>query len=139
VCGAERLAVGGLQRGAADGANAGGASVRIDASGNIILNGTIAADGGNVQPEWGGRSGGAIWINCWNFTGPAGTHLTAKGGQTASGGGRIAVWYAHFREYQGTNSVAAGVNTANGIYNGFPGTYVEVYAPPPQGMFFMVR
>jgi hypothetical protein len=116
-----------------EGGGNGGGSVQLEASDTLTLNGIIVANGGDADLDWGGGgSGGAIWITCRRFHGPAGTHLTAKGGITASGGGgggggRIAIAYSGSFQYQGTNTVAGGINTAYGAaYNGGAGTYVQV-------------
>jgi hypothetical protein len=116
-----------------EGGGNGGGSVRLDVADRLTVNGSITADGDDAQIDWGGGgSGGAIWITCRRFLGPAGTHLTAKGGITASGGGgggggRIAIAYSGSFQYQGTNTVAGGINTAYGAaYNGGAGTYVQV-------------
>ena len=113
----------------------GGGSVRIDASGTIMLNGTINADGADCSIDWGGGgSGGAIWINCGFFAGSTGTNLTARGGSTrgaingncgGGGGGRIALHYSG-NTYLGTHNISGGLNTDDSAYNGSIGSYVEV-------------
>ncbi len=113
----------------------GGGSVRIDATGNVILNGTINADGDDCTLDWGGGgSGGAIWISCRNFYGAAGVNMTARGGSAnanggSGGGGRIALMYEDVFSYEGTNSVAGGTNSVTTEYDGGDGTYVQLVEP----------
>ena len=76
----------------------GGGVVRIEASGSVTVDGTIAADGGDQPTSRGaGGSGGSVYITCRTFEGTAGT-VSADGGQSggiagAPAGGRIAVLY----------------------------------------------
>ena len=75
----------------------GGGAIRIVAT-NVVLNGTISANGANDVVNYG-PSGGAVWIQCKTLSG-AGS-ITADGGYQASGrlsgellpggGGRIAL------------------------------------------------
>jgi hypothetical protein len=132
-----------------EGGGNGGGSVRVEAAGRFILNGLVNADGQiNQGGAWGGGgSGGAIWIDCREFAGAAGTRLTARGGDGnwgggGGGGGRIAIWYTRLFTYAGTNSVAGGVRTGSGWAgneDGTNGTYVAVFNPPPKGSIFLVR
>ncbi len=79
----------------------GGGVVRIQAAGQVLVNGTITANGTNgVGAGWngGGGAGGSIVIQCEMFGGGAAGLLTAAGGNMAGdgtpgggGGGRIAV------------------------------------------------
>ncbi len=77
----------------------GGGLLRLHATGDVILNGTINVNG---QGWWsnssrGGGSGGGVWITCANFIPGANAKITAKGGghsiaaSPAGGGGRVAV------------------------------------------------
>ena len=72
----------------------GGASIRIAAK-DITLDGTITANGADVDGNCG--SGGAIWITCSTLTPSKTAVLSARGGQWdacnhfCGGGGRIAV------------------------------------------------
>ena len=82
----------------------GGGVVRIVATGDVTVDGTISANGGSMS-GYGGQagSGGSVWISCRSLSG-AGT-ISAKGGDGYSintgasrealpaGGGRIAVDY----------------------------------------------
>ena len=73
----------------------GGGVVRISASGTVVINGMINADGGYGYQ--GGPSGGSVLIECHSFAG-AGT-LSARAidqahGTAGGGGGRIAVHYS---------------------------------------------
>ncbi len=76
----------------------GGGSVRLEASGRVVVDGTIDADAFAYTGGWSGvGSGGAIWISCLTFGG--GGTLRAIGDtagnqdSTGGGGGRIAVHY----------------------------------------------
>ncbi len=87
----------------------GGGAVRIEASGEVTVNGTVSANGRNGgvagQAGGGGGSGGAIFITCASFGGNTNGLLQANGGKGstdagyiqyaygAGGGGRIAVVY----------------------------------------------
>jgi hypothetical protein len=92
-------AAGGASWGSGIGGNGGGA-VRIEASGAVLINGTISANGGSGIPSyWGGGSGGGIYITCGTFAGTNGV-IRANGvnGSTAGtstpgggGGGRVAI------------------------------------------------
>jgi hypothetical protein len=92
---------GGGGRAPSEQGDAGGGAVWIEASGSVLLNGTISADG--EEPGYrgnrGGGSGGSIYIACNTFVSTNGI-LRAEGsdvgdgaGQTGigGGGGRIAV------------------------------------------------
>ena len=78
----------------------GGGVVRIAASGNVCVNGTISADGQNVGNS-GAGAGGSIYITCRTYSGTTGS-IHANGGWllgfvsvygAPSGGGRIAIVY----------------------------------------------
>ena len=75
----------------------GGGAVRIQASGEVAVNGTITADGGVGSGGYGAGSGGGVYITCRTFTGGTGL-IVANGGPStdvnysgSGGGGRIAV------------------------------------------------
>ena len=78
---------------------AGGGAIRIEATDEVALYGTLTANGGNgAITHASGGSGGAILINCRTFAGGQTGLLSAKGGTGsvrggAGGGGRIAVVY----------------------------------------------
>lgn len=84
----------------------GGGAVRIDATGHVLVNGTITAEGGSysVQAFAASGSGGSILINCRTFASTNGTVSVAGalGGPGWGGegeacgdgaGGRIAIHY----------------------------------------------
>ena len=93
---------GGKSKSYAGGGHGGGA-VRIEASGQVILNGTISANGLSPTHNYsGGGSGGGVHITAGAFGGTNGL-IRANGGASGSavaasggsgGGGRIAVHYA---------------------------------------------
>ncbi len=145
-------------------AGAGGGVVRIQARGDISLQGSLLANG---EPGWGwnsgGGAGGAILVDCDGFAGAATASLSANGGKGSGdlsgsgGGGRIAVWCggaAAERErilsgdmtrvalssswdtYIGTTSVTNGVNV-KGV--ALPGTAVFVAVLPRSGTLMMVN
>ncbi len=79
----------------------GGGAVRIAASGTVMIEGTVTANGsGSTGTGGGGGSGGAIFITCNRFGGSSNGLLQANGGGGfpvyggGGGGGRIAVHYA---------------------------------------------
>jgi len=87
------------QLGGSGNPGAGGGAVRIAASGTVVINGTITANGQNAGGYSGnaGGSGGSIFITCQTFASSNGI-LRANGGNDAGsagagGGGRIAVIY----------------------------------------------
>jgi len=84
---------------------AGGGLARIDADGDIFLNGTINASGGDYGGNHSsGGSGGGILMVAEAFTGTGA--MTADGGNgyssaaaaSGGGGGRIAIWYGSYTE-----------------------------------------
>ncbi|MDD5706126.1 MAG: G8 domain-containing protein [Kiritimatiellae bacterium] len=106
----------------------GGGTVRIEATGNVTLDGTLSARGSIPQAyaaggPSGGGSGGAIYVSCRRFTAGASAIVRADGGNGflysnpdrsggGGGGGRIAVWSKSLaRHPSNTVSVAGGVGT----------------------------
>lgn len=97
----------------------GGGAVRIDATGDVTVNGSISANGGDASgPGGSGGSGGSVWITCNTIQGN-GT-VSAKGGAPkilwagegsggGGGGGRIAVNYTPSAQSNVTCSVAFSV------------------------------
>lgn len=87
--------------GTTGGGSGGGVAMLKSTSGNIIVNGSINANGGvgNAIPYGSGGSGGSIWLQATTVTG-TGT-LTANGANpysnsgAAGGGGRIAFTYSN--------------------------------------------
>ena len=88
-----------------DHAGFGGGVVRVDVTGEIVVDGTVSADGDGS--DYGGGAGGTILLNAPVFSGSSTGCLSARGGDangvtlksgslstaaTAGGGGRIAVW-----------------------------------------------
>jgi hypothetical protein len=84
---------------------AGGGAVRIQASGHVLVNGVVNADGaGNPTVSYTGNgSGGSVYITCRTFAGTNGV-VSADGGEAVpvvpwgyqaggGGGGRVAVMY----------------------------------------------
>ncbi len=73
---------------------AGGGAVLLQAVENLIIDGTLSANGGNGTGRSGGGSGGSLWLMAARIAG--GGTVTADGGSgstsyiTAAGGGRIA-------------------------------------------------
>lgn len=85
----------------------GGGVIRIDASGNAIVNGSMDASGGQAvfSHSPGGGAGGTIYLICRSFSGSSNATLRAAGADYwvkynddllggGGGGGRIAIWYA---------------------------------------------
>ena len=92
---------GGSHPGHTLGGGTGGGAVRLQASGTVSVDGTIAADGTESHNQYGGGgSGGSVYLQCDTFGGSGGL-IRADGGDTistnnagAGGGGRIAVDYS---------------------------------------------
>jgi hypothetical protein len=121
----------------------GGGVIKINAVGDITINGTVSADG---DAGWdggvGGGAGGSVWLLCHRLYG-SGTNSAAggpgagsSGGGGGGGGGRIALWVQNngYR-FAGTNAVLGG---AGGNYAGVAGSMGTVYtnmAPAPGFVF----
>ncbi len=101
--------------------SAGGGAIQLNVNGKLTVNGKISANGSAGMFNYGGGSGGSIFLTVSNLlgngvisaNGGAGQPLAGGGG----GGGRIAIYY-------GTNSFA-GMTTASGgkgAFNGQDGT-----------------
>jgi hypothetical protein len=81
----------------------GGGVVRIETTGGVTVDGTLAANGGNGDYAAGGGAGGGILIQCAAFGGGSSGLIQAQGGagqnsgmpsvSGGGGGGRIAVAY----------------------------------------------
>lgn len=94
---------------------AGGGAIRIEALGEVIVDGTITADGGTGATYYsGGGSGGSVAIDCRRFGGIG--VVTANGGLCANtggggGGGRIAVKYDELAGTPGVRFEACGADS----------------------------
>jgi len=111
----------------------GGGCVLIQASGNVLVNGTINANGGDGGVDsGGGGSGGGGWISCSTFAGTNGL-ISANGGRNSialnawgggGGGGRIAVTYDSATETAAglQPTVRLSANGGGGGNNGLIGT-----------------
>jgi len=100
-----------LGSGGGNAGGAGGGAIKLNLSGNLLLDGMISANGANGAMWKGGGSGGSVYIIGNDFSG-AGS-ITATGGNGASGsgsggGGRVAIYYG------GTNGLNLANITANG-------------------------
>ena len=81
--------------------NSGGGAIFIDLTGDLVVNGTIAADSAEPAGTPSRASGGGIVINCATITGSGvisasactGRSFGSSGGRNGGGGGRIAVHY----------------------------------------------
>ena len=78
----------------------GGGAVRVSATGRVLVNGIITANGGPVNGIWaGGGSGGAVFITCNTIGGTnviqvnGGNSIVTQPGVMGGAGGRIAVDY----------------------------------------------
>lgn len=79
-------------------AYSGGGAVRIDATGVVTVNGTIAADGengGNYWTQSGPGAGGSVFITASRIRSTGAGRISARGGNNGGhgGGGRIALHY----------------------------------------------
>jgi hypothetical protein len=107
---------------------AGGGLVRIEASGAVLVNGTISANGGNGNPDYNfGGSGGGIFIQGRTFASTNGI-VRANGGNggytagNAGGGGRVALVYDPVQQAAAARPVAqvtvrAGTPSGNNVGN----------------------
>lgn len=129
--------------------SSGGGLVRLEATGAILLDGLISADGeycgsvpsttdGHGSQMGGAGSGGGIYLKCRNFTGTANAKLSARGGNAeyygGGGGGRIAVW--RIFDVSGnlvSNSVDGGASGYG--HPGFLGTVLWGWLPAPGTIF----
>lgn len=90
----DRLGSGGGHDASNPSGGSGGGAILIDATGAVVVNGTLSANGQNGTGRSGGGSGGSLWLRGASIAG-SGT-VTADGGSantshaTGSGGGRIA-------------------------------------------------
>ncbi|MEI7579825.1 MAG: fibronectin type III domain-containing protein, partial [bacterium] len=118
----DRLGSGGGKYDYSTSSGSGGGAIKIYSKGNLVVNGTIYANGTHSVVDWnhppGGGSGGSIWLVGNNVSGSG--SITANGANTpdtnydggAGGGGRIAIYYV-------TNSSGLAALTANkGIASG---------------------
>ena len=115
----------------------GGGLVRIQATGQVSLDGTIKANGtnaGDLNQGGGGGAGGGIYIACRTITSSSGRTM-ADGGKGATGnscsgggGGRIAVIYDATAQAGVIPAPSLRLSAApgTGAYSGNPGT---VYLP----------
>lgn len=141
----------------ASGGNGGGL-IDLMVRGSAMVNGALSANGQKGLTH-GGGSGGAIHLQCRQFTGGTNSLMQADGGAgkgTADGGGRIAVWFgepytpqvAASRlvitetapdSYAGSVSVANGSGYASETEYSEPGTVRFVRVLPMQGTLLLLR
>lgn len=116
---------------------AGGGVIRIEATGNAIVNGTITANGEDCNFGSGGGAGGTVYLSCNTIQGTGGGVVSAAGGAAtiasySGGGGRIAVYYGpgaqaalspvpSIRFDAGTKSGVTGFGDLGSLY--FPDNY----------------
>ncbi|MDD4061610.1 MAG: hypothetical protein PHW08_13040, partial [Kiritimatiellae bacterium] len=98
----------------------GGGLVWVEASGDVLMDGTINANGGEATGNSGAGSGGGVYLRCSTFAG-AGS-ITANGGSSyvGGGGGRIAVVYTDLTA-QALLSPAVRFNATSTVSNGTRG------------------
>jgi hypothetical protein len=74
---------------------AGGGAVRVEASGHVLINGTITVNGTIGTTRYGGGSGGSVYVTCRTFGGTNGLiRVNGADGHEwggSGGGGRIAI------------------------------------------------
>lgn len=111
----------------------GGGAVRINATGRVVVNGSIKANGQIGTTYYGaGGSGGSIWITCDVFYGTNGT-VEASGGSVgyayagAGGGGRISV------EYNAGSQGSANKPSVTFLADPGAASYGQTYANPSYG------
>lgn len=106
-----------LGSGGGNSGGAGGGAINLNLTGNLVLGGTISANGNNGSSWRGSGSGGSVYINAVDMSG-TGT-VTANGGTyTAAqgGGGRVALYYTGLYSLDTTKVLAnkGGGTAANG-------------------------
>ena len=106
----------------------GGGAIKLNISGNLIVNGTLSANGGASSGELGGASGGSIWVASGAVTGSGsiaatGSNTTTGGG--AGGGGRISFNGVTSYGFTGSLNVSGGSGQSTG-HSGHAGT---IYFP----------
>ncbi len=136
----------------------GGAGVRLIASRNLTLDGSLAVNGGNANHEHaGGGAGGGVFITCKRFLG--GGSISARGGSVAGAastggsgaGGRIAIHASRTEQWLGLpektaegldsgETAVAAVATGTQV-NGYVGQTGTVYwlTPPAAGSVILLR
>jgi len=106
----------------------GGASLKLDISGSLTMDGFIRMDGENAaHNRCGGGAGGSVWIICNVLTG-SGT-ITAnggkgKGGGGGGGGGRIKIETNDSTGWSGTVQASGGQRGGAAASDGQDGTVV---------------
>jgi len=135
----------------------GGGTLWIEASGKVVLDGTLTADGGPAHYYSGGGSGGGIFISTPSFSGNASGLFSVDGSDRANfggpgGGGRIAVAIGlsdAARDSLISNGTLAGMNVytsdtsfvgliTTGVGNGPDYTGEEWRAPKPGTVRFII-
>mgnify|MGYP001595863127 CR=1 FL=1 len=114
--------------------SAGGGAIRIIATGQVTLGGTVTANGKNpINTHGGGGSGGSIWIDCHTIAGSTNGLISVNGGAGnyyggAAAAGRVALLY-------NTNAQAALPEPCPPIrFSGKPGArdaQASYERPPP--------
>ncbi|MEI7579394.1 MAG: LamG-like jellyroll fold domain-containing protein [bacterium] len=110
---------------------AGGSALKLELTGNLILNGELDGDGadGSILNSTGagGGAGGSIWITAKGFSGNGLVHADGgSGGQSTlkgggGGGGRIAMTCTETNSFSGIVTVAPGLG---GVNNGQVGSKI---------------
>lgn len=134
----------------------GGGVVWIDASRDVVINGTLAANGGGGGTYNGGGAGGSIFIIAdHSFAGGATGSMRAAGGKRGSGytnlgggaGGRIAIWHGSMDPADRIHLLAGGevkrMETTESLltYLGMATADAATlsYAPPEDGTVIFLR
>ena len=142
----------------------GGGAIRIVSKGDIVMNGSLIANGlGRTGHNSGSGSGGSIFVICKSFNGTGGI-ITANGenGPNSNlggggGGGRVAVWLkvpqSLWSRYLSGDLRGATINTNTPTFSGTVTAGIGQYSrtplptegtivfltPPPQGTVFMIH
>ena len=117
----------------------GGGSIRIEAAGKLIIDGTLTANATyGVYPHGPGGSGGSIWLTCRTFSGAATGLVSAQGssgypkGSGAGGsGGRIAL------HYDPTAQAALAAPSPPVRFDATPGTPARSDTTPYMGTLYL--
>jgi len=106
--------------------SAGGGAVRIRAVGDLVVNGTVAANGGFFA-NYASGAGGSVWLTGARLSGSGMITANSGGMQwgTSGGGGRVAIWLGVANgqeEWSGTVQAVAGLGGSWGLQKGPAGT-----------------
>ena len=97
--------------------SAGGGAIQLFVNGNLTVSGRISANGDNGILNYGGGSGGSIWLTVGTIAGNGLISANGGAGQPfaggGGGGGRIAIYYGT-NDFTGMTTASGGKGANNG-------------------------